>query len=72
MKAKAKKIGLEVQQLPLDDMLELHEHLVTSIHEREDAHPLDAGFRDEIKRRIVEIDCGKVQGVDPFKALEKM
>jgi putative addiction module component (TIGR02574 family) len=68
----AKKIEQEIQQLTLEDMLALHERLVVSIHEREDSKPLDSAFREEIQRRIKDIDSGKAEGVDPFKALEEM
>lgn len=68
----AKKIEQEMRQLPLDDMLALHEQLIASIHEREDAQALDPAFKEEIQRRVKEIDSGKAEGVDPFKALEEM
>ncbi|MDB6023134.1 MAG: hypothetical protein JWQ04_2991 [Pedosphaera sp.] len=72
MTAMAKKIEQEIQQLPLEDMLALHEHLIASIHAREDAKPLDPAFREEVRRRIEEIDSGKAEGVDPFQALKEM
>ena len=72
MTAMAKKIEQEMRQLPLDDMLALHEQLIASIHEREDAQPLDPAFKEEIQRRVKEIDSGNAEGVDPFKALEEM
>jgi len=52
MTTAAKRIELEIRQLPLEDMLVLHEHLVASIHEKEDAEPLDPAFRGEIQRRV--------------------
>jgi putative addiction module component (TIGR02574 family) len=72
MTAIAKKIEAEIQRLPLDDMLALHEHLIVSIHESEEARRLDPAFRREIQRRVEEIDSGKVQGTDALDALEKM
>jgi putative addiction module component (TIGR02574 family) len=72
MTAVAKRIEQEIRQLPLEDMLVLHEHLVASIHEKEDAAPLDPAFRDEIQRRVKEIDSGKADGVDAFEALKEM
>jgi putative addiction module component (TIGR02574 family) len=72
MTAIGKKIEEEIQHLPLEDMLALHEHLIVSIHEREEARRLDPAFRDEIQRRVEEIDSGKVQGTDAFEALKKM
>jgi len=72
MTSVAMRIEREFRQLPLDDMLALHECLVASIHEREDSQPLDPAYRDEIKRRVQEIDSGGAKGVDAFKALEGM
>jgi putative addiction module component (TIGR02574 family) len=68
----AKRIEMEIRQLPLEDLLVLHEQLVASIHEKGDAEPLDPAFRDEIHRRVKEIDSGKAAGVDAFKALKEM
>jgi hypothetical protein len=70
MTAAAKKIEEEIQQLELEDMLALHEHLISSIHEKERA--LDPLFREEIQRRIREIDAGQAEGVDPFQAVKEM
>jgi Putative addiction module component len=72
MTAVAKKIQQEIQQLALEDLLALHEGLIVSIHEKEDTQPLDSAFREEIERRVKDIDSGKAQGVDPFKALGEM
>jgi len=72
MTAVAKRIEMEIQQLPLEDMLVLHEHLVASIHEKEDTQPLDPAFRDEIQRRVKEVDSGKAKGFDAFEALKEM
>lgn len=72
MTAAAKIIEEQIRELPLEDMLTIHERLVTSIHAKEDSQGLDPAFRDEIQRRIVEIDSGKAVGVDAFEALKKM
>lgn len=72
MTATAKKLEQEIQKLPLEDMLALHAHLIASIHAKEDAAPLAPAFREEIRRRIEEIDSGKVEGIDPFQALKQM
>jgi hypothetical protein len=72
MTATAKKLEQEIRQLPLEDMLALHESLTASIHEREDGKPLDPAFREEIQKRIEEIDSGKAEGVDPFQTLKGM
>ena len=72
MTAAAKKIEQEIRQLPLDDMLVLHEHLVASIHEKEDTQPFDPAFRAEIQRRVKEVDSGKAKGVDAFQVVREM
>ena len=50
----------------------LHDQLVTSIHEKEQAQKLDPAFREEILRRVKEIDSGKAEGVDALQALKEM
>jgi hypothetical protein len=70
MTAAAKRIEQEIRQLPLEDMLVLHEQLVASIHERESNEQLDPEFKEEIKKRIKQIDSGSACGIDAFKALE--
>lgn len=72
MTAAAKRIEQEIRQLPLEDMLALHEQLVASIHEKEDTQKLDPVFRKEIGRRVKEIDSGKAKGSDAFSALKEM
>ena len=72
MTALAKKIEEGIQHLSLEDMLTLHEHLIVSIHQCEEARRLDPAFRTEIRRRVEEIDSGKVQGTDAFEALKEM
>ena len=72
MTAAAQRIEQELRQLPVEDLLALHEHLVVSIHQREEADQLEPAFRDEIRRRVEEIDAGKTEGVEAFEALKKM
>ncbi len=68
----AEHIAQEFRSLPIEEMLALHESLITTIQEREEAAGLDPAFRTDIQRRIREIDSGKVEGVEAFKALEQM
>ncbi len=70
--ATAKKIEQELRELPVEDLLALHEHLVVSINEKLETEQLDPAFRDEIWRRVEEIDSGKAEGVEAFEALKKM
>jgi putative addiction module component (TIGR02574 family) len=72
MTAIARKIEEQIRQLPLEDMMLLHEHLTVSIHEREESERIDPSFRAEIQRRIEEIDSGKIKGTDAFEELKKM
>jgi len=72
MSAAGKKIQQEIRQLPLEDMLALHERLVASIHEIEETESLDPAFRDESQRRVNEIDSAKTECIDAFEALKRM
>jgi hypothetical protein len=72
MTTAAKRIELEIRQLPLEDILVLHQHLVVTIHGKEAAEPLDPTFRDEIQRRVKEIASGQAWVVDAFEAHKKM
>jgi hypothetical protein len=72
MTATAKRIEQEIRQLPLDDLLALHQNLVASIHEREDSGQLDPAFQSEILRRVQEIELNKAEGSDAFEALKDM
>jgi toxin ParE1/3/4 len=72
MTAAARKIQEEIRGLPLEDMLALNEHLLLSIHEKEENEDLDLKFRNEIQRRVDEIHSGKAAGFDAFEALKGM
>lgn len=68
----AQKIEKEIQELSVEDMLALHEKLLTSIEEKELAQNLDPAYADEIRRRVREIESGSVEGIDAFQALDEM
>jgi hypothetical protein len=53
-------------------MLALHTRLTETIQEREDAQGIEPAFREDINRRIREIDAGKVEGVEALQALRGM
>lgn len=72
MTVAAAKIEQELRRLPTEDLLAIHERLVVSIQEREEAEGLDPDFREEIRRRIEEVDSGKTEGVEAFEALKQM
>lgn len=72
MSATAEKLAREISQLSTEDMLALHTLLLQALYARQDSEELDPAFRDDIARRIDEIDSGKVTGVDAFEALKRM
>jgi len=72
MTTTVRRIEQEIRELSLEDMLLLHDQLVTSIHEKGEAQKLDPAFRAEIQRRVKEIDSGKAEGVDALQSLEEM
>lgn len=59
-------------RLPLEDMMALHEELITVIHEKEKEEGLHPSYVAEIKRRIVEIESGKVKGVPAERVFKKL
>ena len=71
MTAAAIRIENEIRGLPLEDQLALHTQILVLIY-KDEPQPLDPAFREEILRRIEEIDAGEVQGSDPFEALRRM
>jgi hypothetical protein len=72
MTAVAENIEREIRQLPLSDLLAIHQQLVVSIHEKEATEEIDPAFAADIQRRVREIDCGAAQGVDALAALKEM
>lgn len=72
MTAIAEKIAREISALSPEEMLDLYAHLLQVIYTKEDKEELDPAFRDEIARRIAEIDSGRVPGINAFEALKRM
>jgi len=72
MSVTTEQLERSIRELPVRDMLALHEHLIVRIHEIADAKGFDSEFRTDIERRVKEIDTGKTKGVDAFRALKKM
>jgi hypothetical protein len=68
----AQRIENDIRQLSLEEMLDLHEKLLASIGEKETAHDLDPAYADQIRKRMEEIDSGRVAGIDAFQALKEM
>ena len=72
MTATARKIEQEIKALPLQDLAALYPRIVEAMYAKEDAEGLDPAFRDDILRRIEDIDTGRAEGVDAFKALNEL
>ena len=66
------KITREMTRLPLEDMLTLHEELISVIHAREEEEGLHSSYVAEIKRRVAEVKSGKAKKIDAFKAVRRM
>jgi hypothetical protein len=72
MASATEKIESQIFELPLDDLLLLHERLVATIHDKAEREGLDPEYRRQILARIDDIDSGRVPGVDAFDALKNM
>ena len=72
MSVATEKIARAIQKLPVEQMVLMHEKLISAIHDKADSEGLDPDFRDEIQQRTKDIATGKAKGVDAFRALRKM
>jgi hypothetical protein len=70
--ATARKIEEQIQELPLQDLIALYPRIIEAMYAKEDAEGLDPAFRNDILRRIDDIDTGRAEGVDAFKALNEL
>jgi putative addiction module component (TIGR02574 family) len=52
----------EARRWPCDQVAELVDHLTLSLHHRIDSE-VEGAWEQEVRRRISEIESGKVQGV---------
>ena len=68
----AQKIEQEIRTLSEEEMVALNGCLVAVMQEKADAQGLDLAFKNTVERRVKEIDEGKVEGIDAFKALDQM
>lgn len=59
-------------RLPLEDMIALHEELISVIHEKEAGEGLPPSYVAEIKRRVAEVKSGKAKRINALKALRRM
>jgi hypothetical protein len=72
MSAPVQELERAISELAIADMVHLHERLIARIHDEADADGLDPAFRDEIRRRVQEIDASTAKSVDAFEALKEM
>ena len=72
MSVTTEQLERSISQLPVEEMLILHEHLIGRIHQMVEATGLDLEFRADIARRVKGIDAGEAQGVDAFRAIKQM
>ena len=66
------QIEREIDKLPVEEMMSMHERLIATIYAKIEAEGLDPAFRAEIIRRLSEIETGTAKGVDAFQALRGM
>ncbi len=72
MTATTQQLERTIRQLPVREMVALHEHLIATIHDSEEAQGLDPAFAREIKQRVDSIGSGTAKSVEAFKALREM
>ncbi len=72
MTTTASKIESQIRQLPVRDMLLLHERLISAFHKKEGERGIDPAYQTDIKRRVTEVKSGRAKGSDAFKELKKM
>jgi len=68
----SEKLEQAIRDLPVEQMVLVHEHLIMTIHDKADTQGLDPAFREEIEQRIKDIDAGNAKGVNAFRALRTM
>ena len=66
------RVKKATQELSMAEMLALHGELLATSGEEKHVRKLQPAHTDEIRRRIREIDSGKVEGTDAFQALKEM
>jgi hypothetical protein len=72
MSVPVQELERAISELAISDMIDLHEHLISRIHQHADSEGLAPAFRDEIMRRVREIDSVQAVGLDAFQALKEM
>jgi putative addiction module component (TIGR02574 family) len=72
MTATAKQLEVEMRKLPIEDLIELHERLIETVHRAVEELGLSPEWRDEIARRIKDIDEGRVTGIPVEETYQKI
>ena len=70
MSPMVKKIEEEIRKLPIEERVELHEQLISSIYEAQ--QDLAPEWQAEIQRRASEMEPGKVKGIPAEKVYRKL
>lgn len=72
MNATVAQLERSIRELPLEERVALHERLVATILDAEEAKGLEPGFRRDLEGRVKEVRAGKAEGVDALRALTRM
>ena len=72
MNATTAQLERSIRELSVEERLALHERLVATVLDEEEARGLEPGFRRDIERRVNDVRTGKAKGVDALRALRKM
>lgn len=73
MKTALDKIREEIAELSVEDRAVLVDELIVSLHEeKHDRFDTDPEFQQEIKRRIEDLESGKVQGIPAENVLAEL
>lgn len=66
------KIARDIKELPIMEMVALHEELIATIHKKREEEGLDPVQVKELKHRVAEVKSGKARGIDARRALKRM
>lgn len=72
MSPTVQKLEREIRKLPAKDMIALHEHLIAAVHQAEQEIGLSPEWQAELKRRVEDIDAGRVKGIPVEETYRKI
>lgn len=72
MTTTASRIEKEIRRLPVEDMVELHERLIVTIHQAEEKLGLSDAWRKELERRAADINAGRAKGIPAELVFQKL